>query len=134
MVILARIHRYSRYRDPTPDEDDVAKLTEMGKAFLKTLKRIFPFEVKVGSYTWRSMWCNEKVHSILHAPRTLVRMGRSQNVSCQVTELRHKGVKQKGSRTNRNPGSAGQSVMNQELRESACKRMATVLDETGICL
>ena len=44
MVIPACIYRYRLYRDPTPDEDDVAKLTEMGKALLKNLKRIFPFE------------------------------------------------------------------------------------------
>ena len=53
-----------------PDEDDVEKLTVMGKGLLETLKRVFPFEVKVGRYSKRSMWCNEKVHSILHAPRT----------------------------------------------------------------
>jgi hypothetical protein len=58
-------------------------------------------------------------------------MGRSQNVPCQVTELFHKGVKRKGSRTNSNQGTAGLSVM---LRESACQRMATVLDETGVCM
>ncbi len=78
------------------------------------------------------MWCNEKIHSILHAPRTLVRMGRSQNISCQVTETRHKGVKRKGSRTNRNPGTSGMSIMKTELKEAACQRMADALDETGI--
>ena len=57
----------------------------MGKALLSTLERVFPFKVRVGKVSYRSMWCNEKVHSILHAPRTLVRMGRSQNISCQVT-------------------------------------------------
>ena len=73
----------------------------------------------------RSIWSNEKVHSILHVPRTLRRMGRSQNVSCQVTETRHKGVKRKGSRTNRNPGTSGLSIMNAELRDA--------LDEEGAC-
>jgi hypothetical protein len=109
----------------------VDELTEMGKALLVTLKRTFPFVVNVGKTKTRSMWCNEKVHSILHAPRTIIRMGRSQNVCCQVTELRHKGVKRKGSRTNRNPGTAGFSIMNQELRESACQRMAQDLDACG---
>ena len=134
MHVFVCICRYRLYRDPTPDDDDVEQLTVMGKALLETLKRVFPFEVKIGRYSKRSMWCNEKVHSILHAPRTLVRMGRSKNVSCQVTELRHKGVKRKGSRTNRNPGSAGFSVMNQELRDSACQRMADILDTTGVCI
>ena len=53
-------------------------------------------------------------------------------MSCQVTEQRHKGVKRKGNRTNRNPATAGMSVMNAELREAACERMAQVLDEQGL--
>jgi hypothetical protein len=55
-------------------------------------------------------------------------------VSAQVTELRHKGVKRKGNRTNRNPATAGMSVMNAELREAACERMGLVLDEHGMYL
>ncbi len=109
-------------------------MTAMGKALLSTLERFSPFKVGVGrggEYV-RSMWCNEKIHSILHAPRTLVRMGRSQNVCCQVTETGHKGVKRKGSRTNRNPGTSGMSIMKTELKEAACQRMADALDETGL--
>jgi hypothetical protein len=52
-------------------------------------------------------------------------------VSCQVTEQRHKGVKRKGNRTNRNPATAGMSIMNAELREAACERMGQALDENG---
>ena len=55
-------------------------------------------------------------------------------MSAQVTELRHKGVKRKGNRTNRNPATAGMSVMNAELREAACERMGLVLDEHGLYL
>ncbi len=123
--------RYRHFRHPTPDDVVVEELTTMGKALLVTLKRTFPFKMTVGKIKERSMWCNEKVHSILHAPRTIIRMGRSQNVFCQVTELRHKGVKRKGSRTNRNPGTACLSIMNQKLRESACQRMAQDLDTCG---
>jgi hypothetical protein len=113
----------------------VAQLTAKGQALLSTLERVFPFKVRIGSGdVWRSMWCNEKVHSILHAPRTIVRMGRSQNVNCQVTESSHKTVKRKGSRTNRNPGTSGMSIMKTQLRESACYRMADQLDATGDCL
>ena len=50
MLIIACIYRYRLYRDPTPDEDSVAQLTVMGKTLLSTLKRVFPFEVKVGRY------------------------------------------------------------------------------------
>ena len=50
-------------------------------------------------------------------------------MSCQVTELRHKGLKRKGTRTNRNPATAGMSIMNAELRDAACQRMAQDLDD-----
>ena len=56
---------------------------------------------------------------------------RSQNVSCQVTEMRHKGVKRKGNRNNRNPATVGMSIMKTELEEAACQRMAQALDESG---
>ena len=77
MAINEWLHWYKQYRIAEPDDDDVAKLTGMGRALLSTLERVFPFRVKTGRFTTRSMWCNEKVHSILHAPRNLVRMGRS---------------------------------------------------------
>ena len=131
MAINEWLHWYKLFRKPEPTDDDVDRLTDMGKALLSTLERVFPFQVRVGVDKFRSMWCNEKVHSILHAPRTLVRMGRSQNVNCQVTETSHKGVKRKGSRSNRNPKTAGMSIMKTQLRESACYRMADALDETG---
>ena len=132
MAINEWLHWYKLFRMPEPDEDDVARLTDMGKALLSTLEHVFPFKVRVGnSNKTRSMWCNEKVHSILHAPRTIQRMGRSQNVSCQVTETTHKVVKVKGSRTNRNPATFGKSIMNSQLRVSACQRMGNALDETG---
>ena len=70
------LHWYHLARTPEPDDDVVARLTDMGKALLVTLEKVFPFQVRYGKYTLRSMWCNEKVHSILHVPRTLQRMGR----------------------------------------------------------
>ena len=76
MAVNEWLHWYHLARTPEPDDDDVARLTDMGKALLSTLERVFPFTSRYGKYTVRSMWCNEKVHSILHVPRTLKRMGR----------------------------------------------------------
>ena len=76
MAINEYLHWYHLARTPEPDDDSVARLTDMGKALLVTLERVFPFQVRYGKYTLRSMWCNEKVHSILHVPKTLQRMGR----------------------------------------------------------
>ena len=76
MAINEYLHWYHLARTPEPDDDSVARLTDMGKALLVTLERVFPFQVRYGKYTLRSMWCNEKVHSILHVPKTIQRMGR----------------------------------------------------------
>ncbi len=53
-VIMATnewLHWYRLARTPEPDDDDVARLTDMGKALLGTLERVFPFKVRYGKYT-----------------------------------------------------------------------------------
>ena len=77
------------------------------------------------------MWCTEKVHSILHAACLIRHCGRSKNVTCQVTEARHKGVKAKGTKTNRDPTTHGLSVMKAEVRDSAARMMALEVDLKG---
>ena len=132
MAVNGWLTWYHLYRKEEPDESDVERLTAMGKELLKTLERTFPFRVKIGNgLATRSMWCNEKVHSILHAPRNLMRMGRSKNISCQVTETRHKSIKLKGTKTNRKPGTMGLSIMKQEVRESAMEGLAMKMDRHG---
>ena len=135
MAVNEWLHWYKLYRKEAPDEDDVIRLTRMGKSLLRTLVKVFPFTVKVGlgQNNVRSMWANEKVHSILHAPRNIYMMGRAKNISCQVTETRHKGIKIKGLKTNRNPASVGFSIMNQEARDDALVALATKLDSSGPC-
>ena len=76
MTINDWLHWYHLARTPEPDDDDISRLTDMGKSLLATLEKGFPFEVRYGKHTVRSMWCTEKVHSILHVPKTLQRMGR----------------------------------------------------------
>ena len=73
---------------------------EMGVDLLDTLQKVFSFTVKLpgkGNRT-RSMRCNEKVHSILHGLYNIRQVGRSKNITCQVTESRHKTVEAKGHR------------------------------------
>jgi hypothetical protein len=49
MAINEWLHWYKSFRMPEPDEDDVARLTDMGKALMGTLERVFPFKVRVGN-------------------------------------------------------------------------------------
>jgi hypothetical protein len=59
MVINEWLHWYESFRMPEPDDDNVARLTDMGKALMGTLERVFLFQVRVGiSDKTRYMWCN----------------------------------------------------------------------------
>jgi hypothetical protein len=78
MAVIAcqRVHWYHLAQTPEQDDDDVDRLRNMGKALIATLERVFPFKVRYGKYTLLSMWCTEKVHSILHTPWTIKRLAR----------------------------------------------------------
>ncbi len=48
MAINDWLHWYRLARTPEPDDEDVARLTDMGKALLGTLECVFPFKVRYG--------------------------------------------------------------------------------------
>ena len=96
-----------------------------------TYGQVLPY-LLILAYTAVILTYSFEIHAYTVPILTHTAVHRLQNVACQVTELRHKGVKRKGNRTNRNPATAGMSVMNAELRESACERMAQVLDDHGL--
>ena len=83
------LHWYHLYRQPESDEDNsLPRLEERGMDLLDTLQTVFPYTVKLpgkANRATRSMWCNEKVHSILHGSRNIRQVGRSKNITCQVT-------------------------------------------------
>ena len=56
----------------------------------------------------------------------------SKNITCQVTESRHREIKAKGHMTNKKPGEYCLGVMRGEARESAAQRMVQDADERGI--
>lgn len=116
--------------------DDVshARLDSMGEALLDTLERVFPYTVKLAAQSaqTRSIWCTEKVHSVVHGSRNLRSVGRSRNITCQVTESRLKGLKAKGHMTNRDPATYGLSIMRAEVRECAAQEMAREADSRGM--
>lgn len=137
-AVNAWLHWYHLYRQPESDEDSsLPRLEEMGKELLSTLQTVFPFTVKLtgtSKTASRSMWCNEKVHSVVHGSRNIRRVGRSKNITCQVTESKHRDIKAKGHMTNKKPGEYCKGVMQGEARESAAQRMVQDADERGIAL
>ena len=130
MHILAHISLYSAY---TADEDSLVVLDNMGDALLNTLQRVFPYVVPIAprSEKTRSIFCTEKMHSIRHGGRNIRKVGRSRNISCQVTEQKLKDVKAKGKMTNRDPATYGYSMMAAVIREAAAEAMAQDADEYG---
>jgi hypothetical protein len=135
MAVNAWLHWYHLYRQPESDDDSsLPRLEEMGKELLNTLQTVFPFTVKLTgntTATW-SMWCNEKVHSIVHGSRNIRHVGRSKNISCNVTESKHRDIKAKGHMTNKKPGEYCHGIMRGEARESAAQLMVQDADERGI--
>ena len=96
-----------------------------------TYGQVLPY-LLILSHTAVILTYSAQIHAYTVLILTHTAIHRLQNVSCQVTELHHKGVKRKGNPTNRNPATAGMSVMNAELREAACERMGQVLDDHGL--
>ena len=136
MAVNEWLHWYHLYRAEEADDDSNARLTTMGNDLIDTLQRVFPYRVKVAprSDKTRSIWCSEKVHSIVHGARNIEEMRRSRNISCQPTECKLKDVKGKGHLTNRNPATYGFSIMNAEAREASAQQMAQDADELGACM
>ena len=117
------------------DNASHARLDAMGEALLDTLHPVFPYTVKMSSQSQqiRSIWCTEKVHFILYCSHNLRRVGRSRNITCQVTESRLKALKAKGHMTNRNPDTYGMSsIMRAEVRECAAQEMAREADTRDV--
>jgi hypothetical protein len=94
-------------------------MIQMGKDLLETLKATFPhFNDKN-----KSVWCTEKIHSILHAKENIVRSGSSWDFGTQVTEMKHKLIKVKAKNTN-NQHTFTLSLLLSEMRAGAVKALA----------
>ena len=95
-------------------------LDEMGKDLLENMKATF---LHFAEKTDKSVWCTEKIHSILHANENIKLSGRSWNSDTQVTEMKHKTIKVKAKNTN-NQHTFGLSLLLSEMRADAVKALA----------
>jgi hypothetical protein len=110
---------YHVYRQRENSEIAIDDLEGLGKDLLENLKRTFPHFTD----TNKSVWCTEKIHSILHAKENIVRSGRSRNFGTQVTEMKHKLIKVKAKNTN-NQHTFALSLLLSEMRADAVKALA----------
>jgi hypothetical protein len=126
------LHLYHLYRQPVCTTEDTKTMGKMADALLEELVRVFPFESKIGNTgNTRSMWCCEKPHSMTHCGENVEQVGHSKNITCQVTECTHKGVKSKGHLTNKKADKVGFSMMQGVIRDSAAAAMAQEQDLYG---
>jgi len=114
------IRWYHLYRQGDINSPALKVLDTMGRELLDSLPVIFPH---VSATTGKSVWCTEKVHSILHARANIKRSGRCRNASTQVTEMKHKTIKEKARNTN-NQRTFGLSLLTSELRADAAAALA----------
>ena len=112
------IRWYHLYRQGDINAPALDVLDTMGRDLLDSLPVIFQH---VSATTGKSVWCTEKVHSILHARENIKRSGRCRNA--QVTEMKHKTIKEKARNTN-NQRTFGLSLLISELRADAAAALA----------
>lgn len=112
---------YHLYRQGENNELALDRLDATGVALLEDLKRIFPYCNDDGS----SLWCTEKVHNaFLHAKDNIKRSGRCRNLSTQVTEMKHKGMKDQALLSN-NHHTLGLSILRAAAKADAAACLAS---------
>ncbi len=87
------LHWYVRYRAQFMTWDEIQRMDDDWEKLLRTLVSTFPHGVTLENGTFRSAFCTEKPHSIVHS-------GRNKNYNSSAAETRHKETKRKAHKTN----------------------------------
>jgi hypothetical protein len=104
----------------------------MSLALLKSLVKTFPspHRVILKSGSFRSVFCTEKPHSLVHSGDNYRVMGRCRNYNTNAPETRHKDAKKDAHKTN-NKASVGLSILKCNLDAEADRRLTWLQDKTG---
>ena len=96
----------------------------MSLALLKSLVKTFPSPhgVILKSGSFRSVFCTEKPHSLVHSGDNYRVMGRCRNYNTNAPETRHKDTKKDAHKTN-NKAAAGLSILKCNLDAEADRRL-----------
>jgi hypothetical protein len=125
------LHWYLMYRARNLTEDETQHLDVKGKEVLRTLVSAFPQHgVTLSDGTFRSAFCGEKPHSILHGGRNIRFMGRCKNYNTVAPETRHKQTKRKTHKTN-NHFTIGMSILQNNMDEEAGRLLSFLHDKKG---
>jgi hypothetical protein len=96
----------------------------------KTLVSTFPHGVTLKNGTFRSAFCMEKPHSIIHSGRNYRFMGRCKNYNTCAPETRHKETKKKTHKIN-NHCSVGLSILQSNMDVEAERHLSFLHDQRG---
>ena len=99
----------------------------MSLALLKSLVKTFPHGVTLKSGNFRSAFCTEKPHSLVHSGDNYRVMGRCRNYNTNAPETRHKDTKKDAYKTN-NKASVGLSILKCNLDAEADRRLTWLQD------
>ena len=102
----------------------------MSLALLKSLVKTFPHGVTLKSGSFRSAFCTEKPHSLVHSGDNYRVMGRCRNYNTNAPETRHKDTKKDAHKTN-NKAAVGLSILKCNLDAEADRRLTWLQDKTG---
>ena len=122
------LHWYLMYRARHLTEDEITHMDGKGKELLDSLVSTFPHGVTLSDGTFRSLFCSEKPHSIIHAGRNYRFMGRPKNHNTVAPETRHKETKRKAHKTN-NQFSVGTSILQSSME--AERHLSFLQDKRG---
>ena len=125
------LHWYMLYRARFLTEAEIRRMDEKGHALLHSLVKTFPHGVTLKSGRFRSAFCTEKPHSIVHAGSNFRSMGRCKNYNTVAPETRHKDTKKDAHKTN-NQASVGMSILRCNLDAEADRRLSWLHDKTGV--
>jgi hypothetical protein len=125
------LHWYMLYRAKALTEPEIQRMDDMSLALLKRLVKTFPHGVTLKDGSFRSAFCTEKPHSIVHSGDNYRMMGRCKNYNTVAPETRHKETKMDAHKTN-NQATVGSSILMCNLDAEADRRLTWLHDRRGM--
>ena len=111
-------------------QDEIQRMDDDGENLLRTLVSTFPHGVTLKNGTFRSAFCTEKPHSIVHSGQNYRFMGRCKNYNTSTPETRHKETKRKAHKTS-NQFSVGMSILQSSMDMEAERHLSFLQDKRG---
>jgi len=131
-AINSYLHAYHMYRAEALRVPEIDRLDTMSRSALDKLQTVFPFGVRLKNGLFRSWFCTEKPHSMVHWADNYATVGRIRIMSTSVTETRMKSAVKIPARKTNNQATFGGSILKNNMEVEAAMELSRHLDETGL--